>query len=95
MKNAHPYTGKWLRELFPEQTKSVPSILVWAVVYIVDVVLVFRLASALGIRITELEYRLMTVVAGLYMIIALVVFWLETVIYGWIVKKIRQSRTLD
>ena len=95
MKNAYPHTGKWLRELFPEQTRSIPSILVWTVVYIGDVVLVFWLAALLGIPIIGIQYRLMTVLVGLYLILALVLFWLETLVYGWILKKIRQSRTLD
>jgi len=95
VKNAHPYTGKWLRELFPEQTRSISSILVWTMVYIADVVLVFWLAALLGIPIIGIQYRLMTVLVGLYLILALVLFWLETLVYGWILKKIRQSRTLD
>ena len=48
----------------------------------------------LGIQLTDSAGKA-GFITGLYMIIALVLFWLETVIYGWIVKKIRQSRTLD
>ena len=50
MKNASPYTGKWLWECFPEQTKSVKSICIWTFVYIVDTILVFWLAAKLGIH---------------------------------------------
>jgi len=92
MKNAHPYTGKWLREWFPEQTKSIPSILCWTVVYILDVILVFWVANLLGIHILEVQNKLITVLAGLYMVIALVIFWAETAIYNRIVAAIRESR---
>ena len=95
MKNAHPYTGKLLREWFPEQTRSIPSILVWTVVYILDVVLVFWLAGLLGIDILQFPYQLTTVLAGIYMVIALVLFWLETALYNRILERIRQSRTLN
>ena len=91
MKNAHPHTGKWLRECFPEQTKSVKSILIWAVVYILDVCLVFWAAHALGIRIMKIPYQLTSVVVGLYLVIALVVFWAETSIYNQILKNYRKT----
>jgi len=95
MKNAHPYTGKWLREWFPEQTKSIPSIILWTIIYILDVVLVFWLANTLGISIFGIPYRLQTVVAGLYLIIALGLFWLETAIYNRILKTIRERNSLN
>jgi len=95
MKNAYPHTGKWLREWFPEQTKSIPGILCWTVVYILDVILVFWVADLLGIHILELPYRLTTLLTGLYLVIALVIFWVETVIYNRIAAAIRKSKTLD
>jgi len=91
MKNAHPYTGKWLREWFPEQTKSIPSILIWTVVYILDVCLVFWLAGKLGIELMELPYRLITLIAGLYLVIALVLFWAETAIYNRLLANYRKT----
>ena len=91
MKNAHPYTGKWLREWFPEQTKSVKSILCWTPVYILDVCLVFWAASALGIRLLELPYRLITLVCGLYLGLALVLFWVQTAIYNRILANYRKT----
>ena len=95
MKNAHPHTGKWLRELFPEQTKNIPSIIVWTLVYILDVALIFWLAYLLGIELLQLPYRLQTVVTGIYMIIALGLFWLETIVYNRIAAAIRNRNTLD
>lgn len=91
MKNAHPYTGKWLREAFPEQTKSVKSILIWTLVYIVDTVLVFWIAAKLGIDLLSIPYRLTTVVVGIYLAIALVIFWAETAIYNKLLDDYRKT----
>jgi len=91
MKNAHPHTGKWLREVFPEQTKSVKSILFWTVVYIADTVLVFWLAGTLGIDLLSMPYQFTTVVVSIYLIIALVIFWAETSIYNKLLTNYRKT----
>ena len=92
MKNAHPYTGKWLRECFPEQTKSVKSILVWSVVFLADVALVFWTAIALGLDLMRLQYQLISVVGMLLLVAALVLFWVETEIYNRILARYRKTR---
>lgn len=92
MKNAYPHTGKWLREWFPEQTKSIPSILCWTAVYILDVVLVFWVASLLHIDIIAMRPQFRQLMIVLYLLIALVIFWAETAIYNRIVASIRGSR---
>ena len=94
MKNAGPYTGKWLREWFPEQTKSVKSILIWSLVYIADTILVFWLAAKLGFDLMQLPYQLVSVVAGLYLIIALVLFWVETTIYNKLLSNYRKTEVV-
>ena len=91
MKNASPYTGKWLREWFPEQTKSVRSICIWTVVYILDAILVFWIAAKLGIDLMQLPYRLISLIAGLYLGIALVIFWGETAIYNKLLSNYRKT----
>ena len=91
MKNAPPHTGKWLREWFPEQTKSIPCIIIWTVVYIVDTVLVFWAAAALGIDLMSMPYRLTTVMAGVYVVIALLLFWAETAIYNRLLANYRKT----
>ena len=95
MKNAYPHTGKWLREWFPEQTKSISSIIVWTIIYILDVGLVFWLAAKPGISILDFRHQTQTVVIGVYLVIALALFWLETAIYNRITKAIRDHNTLD
>ena len=91
MKNASPYTGKWLREWFPEQTKSVKSILIWTLVYIADTILVFWLAAKIGIDLMQLPYRLISVVAGVYLVIALLLFWGETAVYNKLLSNYRKT----
>ena len=91
MKNASPYTGKWLREVFPEQTKSVKSILIWMLIYIADTILVFWLAAKLGFDLMQLPYRLTSVVVGVYLVIALVLFWAETAIYNKLLSNYRKT----
>ena len=91
MRNAPPHTGKWLREWFPEQTKSVKSILIWTAVYILDVCLVFWAAHALGIELMKLPYQLITVVAGVYLALALVLFWAETAIFSRLLSRYRKT----
>lgn len=77
-RNFHRYNpGSFLSEWFPRQTKSIPRIIIWTIVYIADVVLVFWLASRLGIAILELQYQLRTVAVMLYLVIALVPFCAE------------------
>lgn len=74
--------GKFLSEWFPEQTKTIPRIIVWTIIFIGDVVLVFWLMSHLGVDILSFQYKLQGVMIMLYLVAALVVFWLETVIYN-------------
>ena len=91
MKNANPYTGKWLRECFPEQTKSVKSILIWSIVFLADAALVFWGAFKLGLNLMGLRYQLISVVASLLLVVALGLFWVETEIYNRILSNYRKT----
>ena len=91
MKNASPHTGKWLREWFPEQTKSVKSILIWTLVYIADTILVFWLSAKIGIVLMQLPYRLISLVVGVYLAVALVLFLAETAIYNKLLANYRKT----
>ena len=88
MKNAHPHTGKWLRECFPEQTKSVTSILIWTVVFMLDVALVFLVMWLLELSITAIPIKLAVCVV---LIAAFVLFWAETAIYNRIFANYRKT----
>ena len=91
MKNAHPYTGKWLREVFPEQTKSVKSILVWSLVFIADIALIFLVALKAGLDFATIPYQLMRVLGGVFVAAALLLFWAETAIYNKIISNYRKT----
>jgi hypothetical protein len=46
-------TGKNIREMFPEQTNSVLSIIIWTVLFLIDIAIVFYVAHLLGFDITR------------------------------------------
>ncbi len=81
--------GRGLRAMFPEQTKSIPAILLWLMVFLADVALVFWLAGKLGIDILSMSYKLAGAVVMIYVAVAGVLFWLETVVYNKIVSLFR------
>ena len=82
------YLGKLLRQMFPNQTKTPLQIILWALVYIVDVVLVFVAADALGIDIFTLSvnYQLMSVIVMLYLVVALGLFSIKVFLYNKIFR---------
>ena len=77
MKRYNP--GKFLREWFPNQTKTPLHIVIWTIVYLVDVALVFLAANAIGIDILEMNvtYQLRSLILIAYLLIALGLFSLE------------------
>ena len=83
--------GKWLREMFPEQTKTLPSIIVWTFVYFVDVALVFFAAAKMGISFLEVNQRSMSVLIGVLVAAAFVLWWMETAVYNKIVSAVRKK----
>ena len=74
--------GNFLKEWFPEQTKSNLSILAWTVVFILDTLLVFWLAGKLGLNLMGIAYQLRTTLIMLLLVAALGLFWVETWVYG-------------
>ena len=49
-KNFHDM-GKKIREMFPEQTNSVLSIIIWTILFLIDIAVVFYIAHLLGFNI--------------------------------------------
>ncbi len=70
----------FLNEMFPGQFDTIPHIIIWAIVFFIDVAAVFAVAHLLGL---PLPGR-----AGLmiYLVIAFTLFCLES----WIFNKIKQ-----
>lgn len=75
----------FLGELFPNQFRSVPSIIIWTLVYIVDVVIVFAVAHLLEIPL-PIGAQWGKIGLILYLLIAFALFCLESFVYS----KIRQ-----
>ena len=70
-----------LTSLFPEQTKTLPRIFIWSVIFLADLIAIIGGCYALG----WLEG--FSKIAILLMIAACVgVFWLQGVLWGWISK---------
>lgn len=45
--------GKNVREMFPEQTNSVLSIMIWTILFLIDIAVVFYVAHLLGFDILK------------------------------------------
>lgn len=80
---AYDYHKKnfFLNEMFPGQFDTIPHIIVWAIVFIIDVAAVFGVAYLLGIPLPRREIGLI-----LYLVIAFLLFCLES----WVYNKIKQ-----
>lgn len=80
--------GKELRSLFPEQTKSIPALLIWTVVYLLDVAFVFWLWFKLGFGLGR-SHDAQVVWTALLLIAALGLLRVETFICNRIVSLFR------
>ena len=76
----------FLGELFPNQFRSIPSIIIWTIVYLIDVAIVFAVAHLLDIPLPIGISMWGKVGLALYLIIAFALFCLESFVYN----KIRQ-----
>ena len=74
----HYMKNKFLREMFPKQFDTIPHIIIWALVFILDVVLVFVAAHLIGLPLPG-KVGLM-----LYLCVAFALFCLESYLYNLI-----------
>lgn len=72
----------FLGELFPNQFRSIPSIIIWTLVFIVDVVLVFWVAHLLGFSLPIGRTGQLAFI--IYMVIAFALFCVESFLYNLI-----------
>lgn len=82
-----------LTGLFPEQTKTLPRIIVWSIIFLIDLTAGIFLAYHLGL-FQPGAYRNtdhMALGAGLVILGIVVIFWLQGVIWGWIMKLFRSK----
>ena len=80
--------GKELRAMFPEQTKNIPTLLIWTVVYLLDAAFVFWLWFKLGFGFGGSHDAQMVWISVL-LIVALGIFRVQTRVYNKIVSLFR------
>ena len=70
-----------LTALFPEQTKTLPRILVWSVIFLIDLVVVVAVGFRFGLIIDQTD---MPNKGGTLLLLAAVVgiFWLQGYLWG-------------
>ena len=83
--------GKWLQEMFPEQTKSVASTLIWTLVYLLDFALVFFLTVRFGVPFSNMRPQIKSARIGMLVATAFAIWWAETAIYNKIVSALRKE----
>ena len=85
-KKNHAYAGI-LTTLFPEQTKTVPRIVVWSVIFLLDLILGISGAYHYGILSLDYPSKWMSLVV----IVGIVaVFWLQGVLWGAFMKFLKK-----
>ena len=90
--NPHYNPGKFLREWFPEQTKTIPRIILWTLVFLLDAGLVIWAAVALDLIGLASAWRAQSLVVGLIVAVALGLFSLEVWVYNRILRAVRKRK---
>ena len=93
----NPYTDQKNRaysgivtSLFPEQTKTLPRILVWSIVFLVDLILGVAVAFRFGLLDSGGKWG-----AALLVVAILGIFWLQGKIWYGIVGDFLRRKQLD
>ena len=83
-----------LTTLFPEQTKTLPRIIVWSIVFLIDLTVGIFGAYHLGFfQFEKYSNTSQTALASLLLILGIIfVFWLQGVIWDGITKLFSQFR---
>ena len=78
------------RSLFPEQTKTIPRIIVWSIVFLLDLILGVAVAFRFGLLSSGGKWGAALLVAA---IVGL--FWLQGKIWYAVVNSFQKRNTLD
>lgn len=85
-----------LTTLFPEQTKTLPRIIVWSIIFFLD--LTAGIFAAVHFGLLQFDKfqstNQMMLPAGLLVLAILGVFWLQGVIWGAVTKFFRKRKEL-
>lgn len=79
-----------LTTLFPEQTKTLPRILVWGLVFLIDLMIGAYFVHRYDLLGWCRDMNTMTLAAGAGVLVVLGVFWLQGVIWGFIARLVEQ-----
>ena len=82
--------GKWIREMLPNQTKDIPTILLWFGIFVLDIALVFYLTSLAGISLLGMSYKMMSFLVLLYCLIAFFLFYAQAKLWDKIRSHIKK-----
>lgn len=77
-----------LTSLFPEQTKTIPRIIVWSFIFLADLIIAAGFAFSLGLL--EQAPKL---AAALLIAVSIAAFWLQGVIWGMLCKLFKKLFT--
>ena len=81
----HYKKNRFLNEMFPRQFDTIPHIIIWTIVFLVDVAIVFVAAWLLGIPLPIGEpWGKIGLI--LYLVVAFALFCLESFVYNKIVE---------
>ena len=86
-----------LTTLFPEQTKTVPRIIVWSIIFLVDLILGIGGAAYYGLLQFD-KFRTsneLMLAGGLLVLVIAGVFWLQGFLWYKIVNFFRNRNQLD
>ena len=86
-----------LTSLFPEQTKTLPRILVWSIIFLADLILCIGAAVYFGLLDFEKysSQNSMRLATGLMIVAVIGIFWLQGKIWYGIVRFFRKKNDLD
>lgn len=82
-----------LTTLFPEQTKTLPRILIWGLIFLIDLTLVAFAVYRLGLLEQCRDQNGMVLACGLLFLAVVGVFWLQGWIWGRITRLFRQIKS--
>lgn len=86
-----------LTTLFPEQTKTIPRIIVWSIIFLADLILGIGGAFYFGLLQFD-RYRTtndLMLAAGLLVLVIVGIFWLQGFVWYRIVNYFKKRKQLD
>ena len=74
----------FLKEMFPKQFDTIPHIIIWTIVFLLDVAAVFGIAYLIGIPLPTGAFAKIGLI--LYLVVAFALFCLESIVYNKIIE---------